>query len=612
MSGRTVRNSRAAAFAGVLFALTAAVCSAGESYLSPVALTVSPDGKTLYVAEATAKQAAVVDAASGRITRVLQTSAPPTGLTLTPDGKRIVVTCAGPKGVVEVFDVQTGKRAGTWRGGHTPVSPVFLPDGKTLVLCNRFDNNVSLIDTAASRKAAPVRIAVSREPIAAAATPDGKTLVVANHLPAGRADADYVAAEVSLIDVAAKKVAARVQLPNGATGVRGCAVSPDGKHAFVTHILARYHVPTTQLERGWMNTNALSIIDLTKKTLRATVLLDDVDLGAANPWGVACTPDGKKILATHAGTHEISIIDAARLFAKLAAVERKKGDVAVRDDLSFLVGVRERVRLKGNGPRGLAVAGNTAYVAQYFTDDVGVLKLDKPGSSGRLRTIALGPKRKLTAVRRGEMLFNDADMCFQKWQSCASCHPDVRTDGLNWDLLNDGMGNPKSTKSLFLSHKTPPVMITGVRDKAETAVRAGIKFIQFVVRPEKDAADIDAYLKSLRPVASPYLVDGKLSKAAKRGKKVFKKAGCVDCHPSPLYTDLKKYDVGTGSGREATREFGTPTLVEVWRTAPFLYDGRAVTMTEMLTTFNADDKHGKTSKLSKKQIANLVEFILSQ
>jgi len=615
MSVRAIRDSRAAVFAGVLIVLTAAVCSAGENYLSPVALTVSPNGKTLCVAEATAKQVAVVDVANGRIVRILRTSAPPTGLTLSPNGTRLVVTCAGPKGVVEVFDVQTGKHGGTWPGGHTPMSPLFLPDGKTLVLCNRFNNNVYLIDTTHRAKAAAVRvvrISVSREPIAAAATPDGRTLVVANHLPAGRADADYVAAEVSLIDVAAKKVVARVQLPNGATGVRGCAVSPDGKHAFVTHILARYHVPTTQLERGWMNTNALSIIDLTKKTLRETVLLDDVDLGAANPWGVACTPDGKKILVTHAGTHEISVIDAAGLFAKLAAVEQKKGAVAVRDDLSFLVGVRERVRLKGNGPRGLAIAGNTAYIAQYFTDDVAVLKLDEPVPSKRLSSIALGPKRKLAAVRRGEMLFNDANMCFQKWQSCASCHPDVRADGLNWDLLNDGMGNAKNTKSLFLAHKTPPVMVTGVRDKAETAVRSGIKFIQFVVRPEKDAADIDEYLKSLRPVASPYLVDGKLSKAARRGKKVFKKAGCADCHPSPLYTDLKKYNVGTGAGREAKREFDTPTLVEVWRTGPFLYDGRAVTMAEMLTKFNADDKHGRTSKLSKKQIADLVEFILSQ
>ena len=52
-----------------------------------------------------------------------------------------------------------------------------------------------------------------------------------------------------------------------------------------------------------------------------------------------------------------------------------------------------------------------------------------------------------------------------------------RPDALNWDLLNDGIGNPKNTLSLLLSHQTPPVMITGVRASAEDAVRAGIKYI---------------------------------------------------------------------------------------------------------------------------------------
>jgi hypothetical protein len=37
-------------------------------------------------------------------------------------------------------------------------------------------------------------------------------------------------------------------------------------------------MPTTQLERGWMNTNALTILDLAGKKLLNTVLLDDVDL----------------------------------------------------------------------------------------------------------------------------------------------------------------------------------------------------------------------------------------------------------------------------------------------------------------------------------------------
>ena len=34
-------------------------------------------------------------------------------------------------------------------------------------------------------------------------------------------------------------------------------------------------------------------------------------------------------------------------------------------------------------------------------------------------------------MRRGEMLWNDGTMCFQHWQSCASCHPEGRMDALN-------------------------------------------------------------------------------------------------------------------------------------------------------------------------------------
>ena len=52
------------------------------------------------------------------------------------------------------------------------------------------------------------------------------------------------------------------------------------------------------------------------KKLINTVSLDDVDLGAADPWGVATTADGKWICVTHAGTHELSLIDAPRPHGK--------------------------------------------------------------------------------------------------------------------------------------------------------------------------------------------------------------------------------------------------------------------------------------------------------
>ena len=128
------------------------------------------------------------------------------------------------------------------------------------------------------------------------------------------------------------------------------------------------------------------------------------------------------------------------------------------------------------------------------------------------------------------MLFHDAEICFQHWQSCATCHPDARVDGLNWDLMNDGMGNPKNTRSMLLVHQGGPAMSLGVRASAEEAVRAGFRRSLFAVRPEEDAAAVDAYLKSLQPVPSPHLVDGHLSPAAERGKKIFfdPKVGCAE------------------------------------------------------------------------------------
>lgn len=49
-------------------------------------------------------------------------------------------------------------------------------------------------------------------------------------------------------------------------------------------------------------------------------------------------------------------------------------------------------------------------------------------------------------------------------------------------------------------------MISGIRAKAEVAVRAGYKLIQFSDLPEEFAECVDEYLMSLKPVPSPYLV----------------------------------------------------------------------------------------------------------
>lgn len=584
-----------------------AVQAADGPYLSPLALATR--GGALYVADATAHRVVVVNPTKERVLRAFPLNAAPSGVAVSPDGMHLYVTIGTADGRALVLNARTGRIQAKLKTGHSPNSPVVSPDGRTLFVCNQFTNDVSVFDLETRSEAC--RVPVTREPVAAAITPDGKWLIVANLLAQGRADSGYVAASVDMVDAAARGVHASIVLPNGSTDLRGVCVSPDGAYAYVTHILSRYLLPTTQLERGWVNTNAVSVIDIGALALLNTVLLDEVDMGAANPWGVACSPDGTRLLVAHAGSHEISIIDRDRLHRKLEEAAARGEANTVPNDLAFLVGLRERCRLKGKGPRGIAADDSRVFAAEYYSGSLGIVNLERQ-SSWIVRSLALAPAPEPDAVRLGEILFHDADFCFQRWQSCASCHPGgARVDALNWDMLNDGLGTPKNTKSLLLSHQTPPAMATGVRETAEVAVRAGIRNSLFNTLDESYAVKLDEYLKSLRPVPSPLLVNGALGPAAERGKRVFDTAKCSRCHPAPLYTDMRSHDVGTGAAGQGNQKFDTPTLVEAWRTAPYLHDGRAASMIDVIKTHNTGDEHGTVSGLTQQEIDDLVAYVLS-
>ena len=123
---------------------------------------------------------------------------------------------------------------------------------------------------------------------------------------------------------------------------------------------------------------------------------------------------------------------------------------------------------------------------------------------------------------------------------------------------------------------------------------------------------LNAYLKSLEPVPSPYLVDGQISATARRGERLFQTAGCAQCHAGPLYTDGLRHCVGTATEEEPRGRFDTPTLIELWRTAPYLHDGRAPAVRDVLTTFNPNNKHGHTSTLTENEISDLIEYILTR
>ncbi len=597
-----------------------------DAPLSPESIIESLENNTLYIAEKTACQIAVFDAESAIVRSSICVPSEPTGLALSRDSKILYVTCSGDEGTLCIIDVETEKIFGSVKVGLGACSPVVRNDDQRIYVCNRFENSVSVVDPEARQEVA--RFAADREPQAAVLSADGKFLFVAHHIPAGRANQAKVSSTVQVIQTQGLQTIEKISLPSGSTCLKGICITPDGRYIFVTHILAHFQMPATQLERGWINTNALTIIDANNHSYVNTVLLDDVDRGAANPWSVKCSPDGKYLGVVHSGMHELSLIDLPAFIEKLENLPEESqgsgygyssGDggytTSIADaptDLTFMVKIRSRIKLQGSGPRGLAFLGSRVYVPNYFSDNLNVIDLQ----AKRIKvtqSIALGEEMERSIQRWGEELFHDASICFQGWQSCSSCHPDARVDGLNWDLLNDGIGNPKNSKSMLLAHRTPPAMSTGVRPDAEYAVRSGLRHILFVERPKEEAEAMDEYLKSMKPMDSPIKRDKAFASKIQNGKRLFfsPETRCASCHSGPLFTDMQLYDVGLQGSYDKQGKFDNPSLIELWRTGPYLHDGRAATLRDVISTWNPEDRHGRTSQLSEEEMADLEAFLLS-
>jgi len=592
-------------------------------YKSPIRLCLKPDGSRLFVSNHTAGSISVVDTTSNRVVREIPVGAEPIGLAVSPDGRTLYVAVRGEHAVA-VVDTEEGKVARRVRVGYEPYGLCLCRKGTLLLVTNSISNDVSVIDTRSLREMK--RVPVSREPRSVAVAPDERLALVGNALSPEPATKPDIAAVVSVIDLKERRLLGEVRTIDG-NALRDIVVAPDGRHAYVVHQVPRFNVPTTQLAQGWIQTNGLSVIELGRAPrLAATVLLDTFTGGAANPCGVAVTADSRTLYVSHTGTHQITVVDLPRLHALIGnrpEEARRRGDASLtgpRDlarDFGALprAGVLRRWEAGGLGPRGIALAprGDRLYVANFFSDTVTVLETR---TGQLLDAIRIGREKPMSTVRRGHFLFHDARRsCFQRWLSCASCHPEAGADGLNWDLLNDGIGNRKNAKMLIGAYETPPVMSTGVRPNMETAVAKGFRFIQFRQHTPEEQHAVVEYLKWVRHRPSPFhrLPDGSLDPAAQRGKKLFEdpRIGCARCHPAPLFTDKTLYDVGTRGADDRRDMFDTPSLRELYRTAPYLHDGRAATLGEALTTFNPGDRHGRTSHLSPDRIADLVAYLKS-
>ncbi|MCX6867100.1 MAG: hypothetical protein NTV46_12945, partial [Verrucomicrobia bacterium] len=532
---------------------------------------------------------------------------PPSGLALSADGKHLFAAESGTSGIADI-DPASGSITRHFTTGRYPRGLAVVARRNLLLATDWGLNQLTVIDLATGTTKA--NVPVGYQPTSVAISPDESLAFVSNLLPATSSTATDTATDVSVIDLNTLKPKPAIRLPLGSTNTRGIAVSGDGRTVFVVHTIGRFNLPTTQLDRGWVNTNALTIIDAASGKITATVLLDQVMDGAADPWGVTIDPSGLRLFVTLSGVHQLAVIDLERL----PEIFKQSPELLVNDLAAlYRSNLIRRIDLPAQGPRGLAVSpdGKLVAITGYFSGNVVLTDINGANPVA----VPLGPQAPPTPARQGEALFHDAGRCFQRWLSCSSCHADARADGLNWDLLNDGLGNPKNARSLVLADRTPPLMSHSSRSSLGPCVNAGFVHILFTEPKDQDVVAVVAYIQSLQPVISPYRKpDGSLTEAALRGEKIFNdpQVACAKCHPGPLFTNLASVDVGTTRPSDrGVLTFDTTSLVEMWRTAPYLHDGSAVTVRQVLVEENKTDKHGVTSKLTPAQIDDLVAYLLS-
>jgi YVTN family beta-propeller protein len=610
--GASVLNSFAPP--GVIFELLALnrdlPTAAQPKYLSPVDLVASSDSTSLYVAEQTAKQIAVINLQTNAVTKVIKLPNEVTGLAVASVDSKIYATCSSdfwPAGMVCEIDASSGRVLRRIAAGHGARSPVLNPDNTTLYVCNLFDNDVSVIDIESGRETA--RIPMVRAPCSAALTPDGSVLVVVNSIPAeASTDTNNVSCRISLIAIATGRVDT-VALKRGSHSALGVTISPDGNFAFITHLIGAFTLPAIQPDNGWIHSHHCAVIDIKGRKLLNEIPLDKATKGSANPWGVACTRDANILCIAHSGSNELSVIDFQQMMAKAV------GDTDLTRYFASMYTITQKVPVTGKSPRALAIVGNKLYTAGYFADDIEIFNLSPspgpnlPPSVAASGTITLGPIRELTSKRKGEFHFYDGSICYQKWHSCHSCHPFARPDALNW-ILNTSNSAPKNTTSTLYSWWTPPCSWAGKRIDAHDKIRSSLRAELFMEPDEGIAVCIDTFFMTMKPVPSPHLNKGRLSPAAERGRAIFadtSKVNCATCHSGPLFTDNNFHNTGVLDPWDNNQNWNTPTLIETWRTGPYGHIGSFDKIEDMLKLRT----HSNAGNLSEQEFRDLLEYVLS-
>ncbi len=599
-------------------------------YLSPVALVLSARGDRLYVACMDSDQVLEVDTANQKVVAHVGVGRRPEGIALSPNGASLYVSSSWSGTVTEIdtdsFHVRRTMNAGWGPAGITPDRT-----GKYLYVANTLGNDISVLDLATGQEIK--RLEAGHFPKYVALSKDGRHVYISNLMVRIEPYDRPPLSQLTVVNTSKKVVSERVEI-QGVIQLRHIAELPAqaGGYLIVPFMRPKNLNPLIQIEQGWYMTHGIAIVrpprdgSTSERSHAVTeVLLDDIDRYYADGFGAASTPDGRWALVTSSGANMVSIIDTAKLEELVRQTLRAKREILANRLDSAQKFVSRRLRT-GRNPTDVAVSsdGRLAYIANRTDDTVSVLDI---GQLKITSTIDLGGPKVITPIRRGQQVFYDASFCFQGQMACASCHPSGGvSDGLAWSLETPQLGRDVvENRTLINIAQTSPFKWNGRNPDIST--QAGPRTAMYIFRSQgfspTDLKDLVTFIHALRPPPNPHLgAAGRLNDSQERGRAVFFRSTtnsgavipprdrCYFCHaPQTHYTSRVAMDVGTATQYDTIKEFDIPQLEGVYMRPPFLHNGEALTLEEIWTKFNPQDKHGITSDMDKVQLNDLIEYL---
>jgi len=216
--------------------------------------------------------------------------------------------------------------------------------------------------------------------------------------------------------------------------------------------------------------------------------------------------------------------------------------------------------------------------------------------------------------QRGEQTFYETT---RSGLACQSCHLHGDTDYSRYDITGTAMSDILSMRGLA---GTSPYL----RDASHWQLRDLHEVTEFVYDGYRRPVDYDRsqalhdFMLALPFELNPLAHDDFDVDLMTTGHSAFVRADCHHCHTPPSMTNLGQHPTRLlfpDFGRDLAERTGTagfvdtPTLRGVALTPPFLHDGRAASLREVLIEHNRSNRHGNVKALSDEEINDLLYFL---